>query len=139
VKTFVDTNILVYAYDRGAVSKHDVASGLLQDLWHSGHGLVSTQVLQEFYVNVRRKARKPISIDEARALITDYLSWEPIVNDGAAILDAIDIENRYQLSFWDALIVAAAQNGNASMIYSEDFNHGQRFDSVVVRNPFAKE
>ncbi len=136
VKAFVDTNVLVYAYDRGAGLKHEQALSLVEELWKEGNGVLSTQVLQEFYVNVRRKARKPVSISQARALITDYLSWDPILNDGATMLEAIDMEQRYRLSFWDALIVVAAQKGGASVLFSEDFNHGQKFGSVVVQNPF---
>ena len=136
VKAFVDTNVLVYAYDRGAGPKHERALSLVEELWKEGNGILSTQVLQEFYVNVRRKAKKPVSIEQAKALIADYLSWDPIVNDGATLLEAIDVEQRYQLSFWDALIVVAAQKGGASVLFSEDFNHGQKFGSVVVQNPF---
>jgi predicted nucleic acid-binding protein len=136
VKAFVDTNVLVYAYDRGTGPKHERALSLVEELWKEGRGVLSTQVLQEFYVNVRRKAKKPVSIEQARALIADYLSWDPIVNDGATLLEAIDVEQRYQLSFWDSLIVVAAQKGGASVLFSEDFNHGQKFGSVVVQNPF---
>jgi predicted nucleic acid-binding protein len=136
VKAFVDTNVLVYAYDRGAGSKHERALSLVEELWKNGSGVLSTQVLQEFYVNVRRKARKPVSIDQARALIADYLTWKLIFNDGAAMLEAIDLEQRYQLSFRDSLIVVAAQKGRASVLFSEDFNHGQKFGSVQIQNPF---
>jgi len=136
VKTFVDTNVLVYAYDRGAGSKHERALDLLEMLWTDGNGVLSTQVLQEFYVNVRRKAQKPISHKQARALIADYLSWNPVVNDGAATLEAIELEQQYKLSFWDALIVVAAQKSGASVLLSEDFNDGQKFDLVQVQNPF---
>ena len=136
VKAFVDTNVLVYAYDRGAGSKHERASGLLEELWVDGNGLLSTQVLQEFYVNVRRKAKKPISHEQARTLIADYLSWNPFVNDGATMLEAINVEQRYKLSFWDALIVVAAQKSGASVLFSEDFNDGQKFGAVQVQNPF---
>ena len=136
VKAFVDTNVLVYAYDRGAGPKHERALSLVQELWKEGNGVLSTQVLQEFYVNVRRKAKRPISFEQARALIADYLSWDPIVNDGMTMLEAIDVEQRYQLSFWDSLIVVAAQKSGASVLYSEDFNHGQKFGSLVVQNPF---
>lgn len=138
VKAFVDTNILVYAYDRGAGTKHELAMGLVEKLWQEGTGALSTQVLQEFYVNIRRKASKPVSIEQARSLIADYLSWNPIVNDGATMLEAIDVEHRYQLSFWDSLIVVAAQKSGADVIFSEDFNHGQKFGTVVVKNPFAE-
>ena len=136
VKIFVDTNVLVYAYDRGAGEKHARALSLVEKLWMEGNGVLSTQVLQEFYVNVRRKAQKPISHDQARALITDYLSWNPVVNDGATLLEAIDVEQRFKLSFWDAMIVVAAQRSSASVLFSEDFNDGQKFGSVQVQNPF---
>ena len=136
MKAFVDTNVLVYAYDRGAGAKHECAAELVEALWQDGNGVISTQVLQEFYVNVRRKAQRPISSDEARSLISDYLAWEPIANDGALVLDAVDAEVRYRLSFWDALIVAAAAKGAADVILSEDFSDGQRLGSVEIRNPF---
>ena len=136
VKVFVDTNILVYAYDLGAGDRHEKAQSLVQQLWQEGNGTLSTQVLQEFYVNVRRKAQRPITVEQARALISDYLAWDPVVNDGAAMLEAIDLEKRYKLSFWDSLIIAAARKGGAAIIFSEDFNHGQSFGSVEVRNPF---
>jgi len=136
VKIFVDTNILVYAYDRGAAVKHATALTLLENLWKEGNGALSTQVLQEFYVNVRRKAKKPVSTKQARELIADYLAWNPVINDGAAVLEAIDFEQRFKLSFWDSMIVVAAQKAGASLLYSEDFSHGQQFGPVQVVNPF---
>ena len=138
MKVFVDTNVLVYAYDRAAASKHDRARELVDDLWNSGRGTLSTQVLQEFYVNVRRKARPPVSREDARALVADYLAWDPIVNDGAAVLEAVDAAHRHRLSFWDALVLVAAAKSGASVIYSEDLNHGQMFGSVQVLNPFLE-
>ena len=138
VKAFVDTNVLVYAYDRAAGAKRDLARDLLEALWNEGRGVLSTQVLQEFYVNIRRKTRPPVSQEEARALVADYLVWDPIVNDGATVLEAIDLGHRYQLSLWDALIVVAARKGDASVLYSEDLNHGQTFGSVQVLNPFLE-
>ena len=136
MKTFVDTNILVYAYDRGAGDKHVQAQRAVEKLWEGGSGVLSTQVLQEFYVNVRRKARRPISISSARSLVADYMAWDPIVNDGTSILEAMDAEHRHKLSFWDALIVVAAQKVDADVILSEDFSHGQKFGAVRVLNPF---
>ncbi len=139
VKVFVDTNILVYAYDRGAGDKHVQAQRAIEELWEEGNGVLSTQVLQEFYVNVRRKARRPISIISARSLIADYMAWDPIVNDGTSILEAMDAEGRHKISFWDALIIVAAQKGEADVILSEDFSHGQMFGSVQVMNPFLAD
>ena len=138
VKAFVDTNVLIYAYDLRAGSKHERARQLVGELWRDGRGTLSTQVLQEFYVNVRRKSGQPISEEVCRALIADYLAWEPIVNDGAAVLEAIDVGRRSRISFWDALIVVAATKSGASVIYSEDFNHGRKFGSVQVLNPFVE-
>jgi predicted nucleic acid-binding protein len=136
VKTFVDTNILVYAYDRGAGDKHAQARRTVGQLWEEGSGVLSTQVLQEFYVNVRRKAQRPLSIRSARSLVADYLAWDPVVNDGTSILEAMDAEHRYKISFWDALIIIAAQRSEAGVILSEDFSHGQKYGSVRVLNPF---
>ncbi len=138
MKAFVDTNVLVYAHDRAAGWKRDRARELLEELWNRSSGVLSTQVLQEFYVNVRRKARPPLPTDEARALVADYLAWDPVVSDGTAVLDAIDVGERHQLSFWDALIVVAATRGGASIIYSEDFSHRQKLGPVQVLNPFAE-
>lgn len=137
VKAFVDTSVLVCAYDRGAGWKHDRARDLVLDLWNEGSGVLSTQVLQEFYVNVRRKIRPSLPPEEARALVADYLAWDPIVNDGSTLLEAVDMSDRHQLSFWDALIVVAAERGGASVIYSEDLNHRQNLGSLRVLNPFA--
>ncbi len=134
-RAFVDTNILVYAHDTGAGLKHERASALLETLWRERKGVLSTQVLQEFYVNVRRKAKNPVSAREARQLMEDYLCWDVIVNDGGAILEALTLEDRYQLSFWDALIVHAAQRSGVDTLYSEDLNPGQSYGSVIVVNP----
>ena len=136
MKTFVDTNILVYAYDRGAGDKHAQARRTVGQLWEEGSGVLSTQVLQEFYVNVRRKAQRPLSIRSARSLVADYMAWDPVVNDGTSILEAMDAERRYKISFWDALIIIAAQRSEAGVILSEDFSHGQKYGSVRVQNPF---
>ena len=136
MRAFVDTNVLVYAYDRAAGSKRERALDLVEKLWNEGRGVLSTQILQEFYVNIRRRTRPPVSREEARRLVTDYLAWDPIVNDGVAVLEAVDLGYRHRLSFWDALVVVAAVKGGASVIYSEDFNHGQQFGSVQVVNPF---
>ena len=136
-KAFVDTNVLVYAHDRGAGQRHEAARTLIESLWRERTGVLSTQVLQELYVNVRRKARRPLDIAEARQLVADYARWEVVVNGSESILEAIEIEGRYGLSFWDALIVQAAQSAGAESLYSEDFNPGQVYGDVRVVNPFA--
>lgn len=137
-RLFVDTNVLVYAHDRGAGEKHELARALIERLWLDRNGVISTQVLQELWVNVRRKAAAPISAREARRMIEDYLSWEVVVNDGGSTLRAIEIEARYDISFWDALIVQAAEQSGASILYSEDLSHGQKYGSVEVVDPLTR-
>lgn len=133
---FVDTNVLVYAHDRGNGRKHQAAKELVTRLWHERSGVLSTQVLQEFYVNIRRKAAHPVGATAARRLIEDYLSWNVVINDGGAVLQAVDFEKRYKISFWDALIIQAANAANVTILYTEDLNHGQTYGMVEVRNPF---
>lgn len=135
-RAFVDSNVLVYAHDRGAGDKHATARDLLRELWRDRTGVGSTQVIQEFYVNVRRKAANPVPRAEARRLVEDYLAWNLIVNDGRSIAEALTLKARYHLSFWDALIVQAAGAAGVDTLYSEDLNHGQAYGPVTVVNPF---
>ena len=137
-KYFVDTNVLVYAYDRSAGPKHERAQALIEELWNSGSGLLSMQVLQEFCVNLRRKAGQPLAADHVRRLIQDYSSWEIVVNTTESILQALDIEARYRISFWDALILQAAESSGATLVYSEDLASGQNYGSIRVVNPLAE-
>jgi predicted nucleic acid-binding protein len=134
-KCFVDTNILVYAHDRSAGMKHQRARLLLESLWNSGEGVLSTQVLQELCINLRRKVRHPLQFDEIRQLIHDYSSWEVITNTPESVLQALDIEARYKTSFWDALILQAAGSSGASILYSEDLATGQSYGAIRVVNP----
>ena len=137
-KYFVDTNILVYAHDRSAGLKHQRAAALVERLWDSGDGALSTQVLQELCFNLRRKASKPLSVDEVRLLIRDYSTWEVVTNSSASILKALDLEMRYKISFWDALIVQAAEEAGASILYSEDLATGQLYGTLRVVNPLTQ-
>jgi len=93
--------------------------------------------LQELCVNLRRKAGRPLALKATRDLIADYLSWQVVVNNGESILEALDLENRYRLSFWDALVVQAAQASGADILYSEDLSHGRRYGTVRVVNPLV--
>ena len=133
---FVDTNILIYAHDRSAGDKHTHARDLVRELWQSGEGCLSIQVLQEFYVNVTQKVARPLSPDVAAHIIADLALWQvhrPGVED---ILDAIRLQDRYQISFRDAMIVASAIRLNCKTIWSEDLNTGQIYDAVTVMSPF---
>lgn len=136
-KYFVDTNILIYAHDRSTGAKHDRARELIERLWASGEGVLSTQVLQELCINLRRKVARPLPIEEVRQLIQDYLSWKVIVNTPESVLQALEIEVRYKLSFWDALIVQAAESSGAAILYSEDLAAGQQYSAVQVVNPLV--
>jgi predicted nucleic acid-binding protein len=136
-KCFVDTNILVYAHDSSAGVKHQRAQMLLEQLWDSGQGVLSTQVLQELCVNLRRKASQPLPVEEVRQLIRDYSTWEIVTNTAESVLQALDIEVRYKTSFWDALIFQAAESSGASILYSEDLATGQRYGTIQVVNPLT--
>jgi predicted nucleic acid-binding protein len=135
-KVFVDTNILVYAYDSSAGDKHKIAQKEICGLWDSGLGLVSTQVLQEFYVCLTKKVPRPIDPGKARDIIQDLLQWKVIINDGPSILEAIDLQTKHRLGFWDALILQAAVKGGAGILLSEDFESGRLIGRVRFRNPF---
>lgn len=134
-KYFVDTNILVYAHDFKQGAKHEKARDLIQKLWDGGNGVLSTQVLQELCANLRRKVARPLSAEGTRKIIEDYASWEIVVNNAESVLEALDIEGRFQISFWDALIVQAAGSCGAEVLYSEDLGDGRRYGEVQVANP----
>lgn len=134
-KAFVDSNVLIYAHDVDAGRKREVAKALLRDLWLARTGVLSVQVLHEFYVNVTRKIRTPLSKAEARRIVETYIPWclEPQTGDVNA---AFRIEDEAAISFWDALIVATAARGGATRVLSEDLNPGQIISGVTVVNPF---
>ncbi len=138
-KYFVDTNILMYAHDTFAGEKHERAKALVEELWRDRTGVVSTQVLQELSVNLRKKVRRPLDAKATREIVADYLTWQVIVNSGESILEAIDLEHRFQISFWDALVIHAAQLSGAEILYSEDLSNGQTYGSVRVINPLQRD
>ena len=133
---FVDTNILVYAYDRTAASKFERARELMERLWDTGEGVVSTQVLEEFYVSVTRKIPQPLKPEGAREIVADLGTWRVALLEVPDVLKASRLSERFGVSFWDGLILAAAQKEDAKIVWSEDFSHGQNYDGVTVRNPF---
>ena len=136
-KTFVDTNILIYAHDVDAEAKHDVAKSVLRELWSRRTGVLSVQVLQEFYVNVTRKIASPLPRDVARAVVNSYAIW-CIDATPAEIAAAFRIEDESRIGFWDALIVASAVKCGATRILSEDLNAQQMISGVQIQNPFAQ-
>ncbi|MFA5786470.1 MAG: PIN domain-containing protein [Actinomycetota bacterium] len=135
--TFVDTNVLAYAHDRSERIKQPIAATLLESLWEEHTGALSTQVLQEFYVVATRKFDPPLSRREARELVAAYGQWRLVQVDVPLILAASDLEDRHRLSFWDALIVAAAERAGATELVSEDLQAGRRIAGMKILNPFA--
>ena len=135
-KTFIDTNVLIYAHDIDANAKHKIAKEVLQELWSERTGVLSTQVLQEFYVNVTRKIPSPLSKDLARLVVSSYAIW-CLETTPTEILAAFRIEDESRIGFWDALIVSSAAKLGATRILSEDLNAGQRIAGILVVNPFV--
>jgi predicted nucleic acid-binding protein len=135
-RTFVDTNVLIYAHNVDAGTKHEIANAVLRELWSERIGVLSIQVLQEFYVNVTRKMPTPLSKNSARIVVDSYGIW-CIETTPAEISAAFRIEDESRIGFWDALIVSSALKGGASRILSEDLSAGQRIAGILIENPFA--
>lgn len=135
-KTFVDTNVLIYAYDIDSAAKHQIAKSVLQMLWAERTGVLSMQVLQEFYVNVTRKIAAPLPKDLARLVVSSYATW-CMETTPTEIASAFRIEDESRIGFWDALIISSAVKSGAIRILSEDFSTGQRIAGVLVENPFT--
>jgi predicted nucleic acid-binding protein len=131
---FVDTNILIYAHDSDAALKRDRAIESLRNLWETGGGRISVQVLQEFYVNATRKP-KPLARSVAREVISSYGAWVREATTVGTVLRASDIAEMAQISFWDALILASAEQAGATQVYSEDLNDGQSIVGIKIVNP----
>jgi len=134
-KRFLDTNVLVYLFDTSEPVKRQVAARLLGE--HADRLVLSTQVLQEFYVAVTRKLGKPLPEDEAEAAVRRLAALDVVPLDTALVLDAVSLSRRHHLAFWDALIVEAALRAGCRVLISEDLQHGRRFDTLVVENPFC--
>lgn len=137
-KYFVDTNLLVYAYDSTADKKWRIASEIISALWNYRTGVISTQVVQEFFVILTQKVTAPILPEKAKEIIADLLRWPLVVNEGGNILRAVDIQITYHFSFWDSLILQAAIVSGCDFLVSEDFQAGQVIDSVTIVNPFLE-
>jgi predicted nucleic acid-binding protein len=134
---FVDTNILIYAHDRDSGSKRDRAARALQRLWSDRNGRVSVQVLQEFYVTVTKKLGSTLANAAAREIIRTYTPWVHAPTTPETIIRATELSELAQLSFWDGLIVASAEQVGAKSIFSEDFNAGQVIAGIRVVNPLV--
>ena len=130
---FVDTNILVYAYDTAAGSKHEAAKRLVAELWHTDPWpAISVQVLQELFVNLHRLG---VPLADVRARVQDFAQWHVVENTVALVEEGIAEVERWQVSFWDGLILAAARRAGVATVWSEDLNDGQAYDGLRVTNP----
>ncbi|HVT03584.1 MAG TPA: PIN domain-containing protein [Thermoanaerobaculia bacterium] len=135
---FVDTNVLVYARDSSEPDKQKQASVWMTDLWRTRRGRISQQVLQEYYVTVTRKLRPGLLPKAAREDVRALFAWNPVPTDVALLDRAWFIEDAYRLSFWDAMIVAAARIARAGILLTEDLQEGADLDGVMVVNPFRR-
>lgn len=135
---FVDTNVLIYAYDRTAGDRHIRAKILVAELWKSRRGCLSVQVLQEFYVVGVRKLTQTAS-SELRLILNDLALWRVHAPDTSDVLSAADLHQRYQVSFWDAMVLQSAARLACAVVWSEDLNPGQSYQGVRVLNPFVTD
>ncbi len=137
-KYFVDTNLLVYAYDSSAGKKWKTSLEVLSLLWTHRTGVLSTQVIQELFVSLTQKVKNPILPETAKEIVSDLLRWPLVVNEGGNILRAIDLQIKYHFTFWDSLILQAAMISKSEFLLSEDFQNGQVIESVTIINPFLE-
>lgn len=138
-KVFLDTNIIVYAHDRSSGDKHAVAREIMDYLWESRKGVISVQVMQEFFICVTKKIVKPLLLKNARIILEYLSSWNVVVNDKYITLKAIDLQEKYGFSFWDSLVIQAAVQSQAGVLFSEDLPDGQVVKDLKILNPFGKE
>jgi len=138
VAYFLDTNILVYAFDRSAGLKHQQAAKLMEECWENENGCLSIQVLQEFFVTVTRKIAAPLDLQTARQIVADLAQWRLHAPDAGDLLQAIDLQHSHQLAFWDAQVVESAASLGCKQLLTEDLNHGEYYGEVQVVNPFKE-
>jgi predicted nucleic acid-binding protein len=133
---FVDSNILIYAHDADAGAKRQRAAGTLRELWEMRSGRLSTQVLQEFYVNVTQKIKTPIPKPLARETVRNYAPWVQSLITPQTVVRASEIGETWRLSFWDSMILAAAEQSRAAQLLTEDLKHGDVIAGIRIVNPF---
>jgi predicted nucleic acid-binding protein len=136
MKSFVDSNVLVYLFDRDSPEKKTIALKVLRDEGASGNLLLSTQVVQEFYVTVTRKLATPLKPEIALGAARQFLSLPLVIVDAELVLSAIRRSQGDSISFWDSLIIDAALRGGAERLWSEDLQHGRVIDGMRIENPF---
>ncbi len=137
MRTFFDTDVLVYLFDSDAPDKRALARSLLRQEADAGRAAVSTQVLQEFFVTVTRKLAVPVGHEQAERAVRSLAELSVVQSDVGLVLAGIELTRRLQISLWDALIVGAALQSGSTVLYTEDLQHGQRIDGLTVANPFV--
>lgn len=136
MRAFFDTNVLVYLFDADAPEKRDIARGLLEREANAGRVVLSTQVLQEFFVTVTRKLAVPLDLADAERAVRSLAEFALVQIDAPLILAGIDASRTLRLSFWDALVVKAALQAGSAVLYTEDMQHGRLIDGMRICNPF---
>lgn len=138
-KVFVDTNVLVYSRDASEPHKQEQAMAWMAHLWSTKTGNLSYQILQEFYITVTAKLQPGLDPENARKDVRSLLVWQPIVVNDRVLENAWLIQDRFQISWWDALVVSAAQLADCRYLLTEDLQENQEFGSLLVTNPFHVE
>jgi predicted nucleic acid-binding protein len=133
---FVDTNVFLYAIDDRHAVKRDRARAWIASCWQHRCGRISTQILNELYVNVRKKFPLAVAQGDARAQVRQYQQWRPWLVDHATVETAWAVESRYGFGYWDALMIAAARHQGCALLLTEDLTHEQQIDSLRIINPF---
>ena len=136
---FIDTNILIYAHYPETGRKFDIATDIVSTLWREGTGVLSTQVLQEFFRAATQKMKPAMSHQQSREVIADYSQWCSVKTDTQLLISASILRERHSVQWWDALVIEGAMRSGAKTLLSEDMQHGQRFGEVTVRNPFTED
>ena len=137
-KAFFDTNILAYEFDTKEYKKQVVVTNLINEWRPSGRMIISTQVLQELYVVLTQKLNPPLKAEIAEEVIQNYSKLDVVIIEPSLILDGIRIKRRYKISFWDALIIAAAKSANCKILFTEDLSHGMKIAGIEIINPFLE-
>jgi predicted nucleic acid-binding protein len=135
---FVDTNVLLYAYDPSAGERHERARELVGRLGRDRRGALSVQVLQEFYVNAVRKVAVPVAPADAQRRLRVLSHWRAHSPRPGDVIAAADLAERHRIAFWDAMIVNSAARLECSVLWTEDLNDGQKLAGVQVSNPFVR-
>ena len=136
-RVFLDTNILVYAHDAECLDKKSKSQEIIFESLRNGSGVISAQVLSEFFVTITLKVKQPMSSDQAKKELVLLSAIETVDIDATLVVQAVNIKERWQLSYWDSLILAAAERSGCRTVYSEDMSDGQTYGSLIVRNPFT--